>query len=264
LEVKGGAVFRLEGKTAMITGAASGIGAAVARTFADSGADIVLCWHKEEPHDAEVVAESVRALGRDVILVEGDVADYAAVEGMIRAGQARFGSVDIVVANAGIARDVPFRELDDRAWHEILDVDLLGVLHCFRAALPGMREKRWGRLLATGSISGSLLGWERHAHYVAAKAAIVGLVRTVALEVARQGVTANLIAPGVVETPMSSDPVNSLGVEGLRDSAATIPVGRVGTPEDVAAAFLYLASEEASWVTGQTIVVDGGSSVAYI
>jgi 3-oxoacyl-[acyl-carrier protein] reductase len=159
---------------------------------------------------------------------------------------------------------VPAAELDDDRWRELMEVDLLGAFRCFRAALEPMRDAGFGRLLATSSIAGAVQGWPRHVHYAAAKAGIVGLVRSLALEVAADGITVNAVAPGVVVSPQSSDPVNSLGPDGLRSFAERVPVGRNGRPEDVAGALVYLASEEASFLTGQTIVVDGGATLSLL
>jgi len=125
-------------------------------------------------------------------------------------------------------------------------------------------ESGWGRLLTTSSIAGAYQGWARHAHYTAAKAGLVGLVRSLAVELGRHGITVNAVAPGVVETPQSQDPVNSLGPAGLRDFATRVPVGRNGRPEDIAHTFLFLASEEASYLTGQVLLVDGGVSLSLV
>jgi 3-oxoacyl-[acyl-carrier protein] reductase len=182
----------------------------------------------------------------------------------VQTAVAELGGLDIVVANAGIARRVPSAELSDDAFHRLLDVDLVGVFRCFRAAVPTMRAQGWGRLIATSSIAGAHYGWPDHVHYTAAKAGIVGLVRTFALDVARDGITVNAVAPGVVTSPQSSDPVNSLGPAGLEAFADTVPVGRNGSPEDIAATFLYLASDEASFLTGQTLIVDGGVSLQLV
>ena len=255
-------MFRLDGRVALVTGAASGIGAATARIFAEAGADLVLGWYAGDPHDVEPVVRAVEERGRRCLAVEVDVARTEAVEGLVGSALEAHGRLDVVVANAAIAREVPSAELDDERWQGLLDVDLTGVFRCFRAALPHMVEAGYGRLLATSSIAGGLLGWSRHVHYTAAKAGIVGLVRGLAVEVAPHGITVNAVAPGVIVTPQSLDPVNSLGPEGVDAFAARVPVGRNGLPEDIAHAFLYLASEEAGFLTGQTILIDGGVSLS--
>jgi 3-oxoacyl-[acyl-carrier protein] reductase len=255
-------MFRLDGRVALVTGAASGIGAATARVFADAGADLVLGWFPGDPHDVDPVVRAVEERGRRVLAVEVDVTNPEAVDAMVAAARRTMGRLDIVVANAAIARDVPSAELDDARFAQLVDVDLAGVFRCFRAAIPVMVEAGWGRLLATSSIAGSLQGWAQHAHYAAAKAGIVGLVRSLAVELGPHGITANAIAPGVIVTPQSLDPVNSLGPAGVEAFASRVPVGRNGQPEDIANAFLFLASEEASFLTGQTILIDGGVSLS--
>jgi 3-oxoacyl-[acyl-carrier protein] reductase len=183
---------------------------------------------------------------------------------MVEAAVRELGRLDVVVANAAIARDVASSELDDERWQELLEIDLGGVFRTFRAALPHLIESGWGRLLATSSIAGAYQGWARHAHYTTAKAGLVGLIRSLAVEFGSHGITANAVAPGVIETPQSLDPVNSLGPDGLRDFAARVPVGRNGRPEDIAHAFLFLGSEEASYITGQVLLVDGGVSLSLV
>jgi 3-oxoacyl-[acyl-carrier protein] reductase len=255
--------FSLEGRVALITGAASGIGAATAEQFGRAGADSVLSWFPGDPHDVEPVVAAVEKTGRRALAVETDVTRTEDVDGLVAATLAEFGRLDIVVANAGIARDVPAEELDDERWRALMEVDLLGVFRCFRAAIPHMAQRGWGRLLATSSISGGVLGWPSHVHYTAAKGGVIGLIRGLALEVAPKGITVNAVAPGVIVTAQASDPVNSFGPDGLREFAARVPVGRNGEPEDIAAAFHYLASEEASFLTGQTLIVDGGFTLSY-
>ena len=255
-------MFSLEGRVALVTGAASGIGAATAHRFAEAGADLALGWYAGDPHDVEPVRRGVEERGRRCLVVEADVASTEAVDALVAAAVGELGRLDIVVANAAIARDVPMAELDDERWQRVLDVDLAGVFRCFRAAAPHMAAGGWGRMLATSSIAGALQGWARHVHYAAAKAGIVGLVRSLALEVGPQGITVNAVAPGVIETPQSLDPVNSLGPEGVAAFASRVPVGRNGRPEDIASLFHYLASEEAGFLTGQTIVVDGGAALS--
>jgi 3-oxoacyl-[acyl-carrier protein] reductase len=230
--------------------------------FADAGADVAAGWYPPDPHDVEPTRRAVEAAGRRCLTVEVDVSDSASVEALVSRTIDELGRLDVVVANAAIARDVPTSELDDGRWAALLEVDLGGVFRCFRAAIPHMVEAGWGRLLATSSIAGAYQGWAQHAHYTTAKAGIVGLVRTLAVELGPHGITANAIAPGVIETPQSLDPVNSLGPEGVRDFAARVPVRRNGMPEDIAHTFLFLASEEASFLTGQVLLVDGGVSLS--
>jgi 3-oxoacyl-[acyl-carrier protein] reductase len=257
-------VFSLDGKTAVITGAASGIGAATAKMFAAAGAKVVLGWYGKDPHDVQPVLDEVLAAGGQATAVEADVAQTEDVRRLLRAAMDELGGLDIVVANAGIARLVPAAELDDDRWRQLMEVDLLGVFRCFREALPHLRAQGSGRLLATSSIAGAHAGWPEHAHYTAAKAGLVGLVRTLALETASDGITVNAVAPGVIVTPQSNDPVNSLGPEGLDVFAGAVPVGRNGRPEDIAATFLFLASDEAAYITGQTLLVDGGVSLSLL
>jgi 3-oxoacyl-[acyl-carrier protein] reductase len=255
-------VFRLDGRAALITGAASGIGAATAEFLARAGANVALTWYPADPHDVAPVVRAVQEQRRRTVAIECDVGSTEEVDRAVATTLDAFGRIDIVVANAAIARLVSSVDLDDDRWNHLLNVDLTGVFRCFRAALPHMIDAGWGRLLATSSITGALMGWPQHVHYTAAKGGIVGLVRGLALEVARHGITVNAIAPGVIETPQSSDTVNSLGPEGLEAFAERVPVGRVGRPEDIASLFVFLASEEASYLTGQTILVDGGVSLS--
>jgi 3-oxoacyl-[acyl-carrier protein] reductase len=255
-------MFGLDGRVALVTGAASGIGAATARVFAAAGADVVAGWYPPDPHDVEPTRAAVEAAGRRCLVCEVDVSDTGSVEAMVGRAVEELGRLDVVVANAAIARDVPAQELDDERWGQLLNIDLNGVFRSFRAAIPYMIDAGWGRLLATSSIAGAYQGWASHVHYTTAKAGIVGLVRTLAVELGPHGITANAVAPGVIETPQSLDPVNSLGPEGVREFANRVPVRRNGQPEDIAHTFLFLASEEASYLTGQVILVDGGVSLS--
>jgi 3-oxoacyl-[acyl-carrier protein] reductase len=251
-------VFRLEGRVAVITGAASGIGAATARVFAEAGADLVLADFAPDGHDILSVVADVEALGRRVSVVPVDVRSTSDVDALIRRAVDGLGRLDIVVANAAIARTNPSAELSDEDWYATIDVDLTGVWRTFRAAIPHFQAAGYGRLLATASTVGANEAWPAHVHYSAAKAGITGMVRTLAGEFGPDGITANAIAPGIIATPQTLDPVNSLGPEGVALTGQRQPIRRIGTPRDIAATYLFLASEEAGFVTGQTIVVYGG------
>jgi 3-oxoacyl-[acyl-carrier protein] reductase len=255
-------MFRLDDRVAVVTGAASGIGAATARVFAEAGADVAIAWFPGDPHDVEPVRQAVEAAGRRALVVEVDVRKPEQVDALVERCVTELGRVDIAVANAGIARKVPLEELDDDAWNLTLDVDLNGAWRVFRAALPHMRRAGYGRLIATSSVAGTVSAWPEHPHYAAAKAGLVGLMQNLAVEYGPAGITANAVAPGVIETPQALDPVNSLGPEGVAAVAPLVPVRRVGAPEDIAYLYLYLASEQAGYVSGQLIVADGARSLA--
>lgn len=255
-------MFDLAGRTALVTGAASGIGAATSRVFAQAGASVALAWYPPDGHDVSLVQDAIKAAGGRCLTAAVDVRRTADVDAIVEQAVAEFGRIDIVVANAGIARKVDLDKLDDDAWNAVVDVDLNGAWRCFRAALPHMRRAGYGRLLATSSIAGTVQAWAAHPHYTAAKAGLVGLIRTLAVEYGPDGITANAVAPGVIDTPQANDPVNSLGPEGVRAVAPKVPSGRVGVPEDIAYLFQYLASEQASYVSGQLIVADGARHLA--
>jgi 3-oxoacyl-[acyl-carrier protein] reductase len=255
-------MFDLTGRVALISGAASGIGAATARVYAEAGADLALAWYPPDGHDIEPVRKAAEKAGRRVVVAEVDVTKTADVDALVAQAVSELGGMHIVVANAGIARKVELEDLDDEAWNKVVDVDLNGAWRCFRAALPHMQRAGYGRLIATSSVAGTVSAWPQHSHYAAAKAGLVGLVKSLAVEFAADGITANAVAPGVIRTPQALDPVNSLGPEGVDAAVAKIPAGRVGNPEDIAYVYQFLASAEASYVNGQLLVVDGARSLA--
>jgi 3-oxoacyl-[acyl-carrier protein] reductase len=254
-------MFDLTGRVAIITGGASGIGAATARVFARAGAHVAIPFNPNNEHRVDDVVRDVEAAGRRIITAPVDLRSTHDVDSFTSRTVETFGRLDIVVANAGIARLLPAEEITDEAWDEVVDVNLKGVWRTFRAAIPHLRRARYGRLLATTSVSGYPKAWEGHAHYTATKGGIVGLCATLAVELGPFGITVNSVAPGVIETPQALDPVNSLGPVHIREYVAQIPVGRIGTAEDVAHLYLYLASEEAGFVNGAVFTIDGGEGI---
>jgi 3-oxoacyl-[acyl-carrier protein] reductase len=244
---------------AVVTGAASGIGRSVAEGYAAQGVRVVIGTFPGDPHDPHETLRLVKAAGGEGLVVEVDVRSTAQVDAMAEQARSAFGRIDYVVANAGVLRRAPLAELSDDAWDDMLSVDLTGVLRTFRSCAPFVGEG--GAMVAVSSIAGGVYGWEDHAHYAAAKAGVLGLCRSLAVELAPRGIRVNAVIPGLIETPQSSDPVNSLGPEGLRRAGADIPFGRVGRPEEVADVIRFLTSAQARYVTGQELIVDGGLTI---
>ena len=245
-----------ERPTVLITGAGVGIGAATARAFADAGYRVIVTDILEE--EGRSVASGIESRGGEAEYRHLDVTDTEEVERVVSTVQARYGPLRAVVANAGIAHRVPLTELTDERWDNTHDVDLKGVMRVLRAAAPAMRLAGRGSMIALSSIMGVAYGWDEHVQYSAAKAGVVGLVRGLAVELARDGVRVNGVAPGYIRTAQALSEEHSLGAEGLEKAAEFIPMGRVGEPEDIADVILFLASEGARYVTGQVLVVDGG------
>jgi 3-oxoacyl-[acyl-carrier protein] reductase len=243
---------------AVVTGAASGIGRATSVALASRGIPVAVATFPGDPHNPQETVDAVTEVGGEAVIIEVDVRDSAQVEQLMAQSAERFGGIDVVVANAGILRDSPLTEMTDERWDDMLQVDLTGVLRTLRSARPHMAAG--SSMIAVSSIAGAVYGWPDHAHYATAKAGLIGLVRSLAVELAPD-VTVNAVVPGIIETPQSLDPVNSLGPEGLKAISASIPAGRVGTPEDIAAVIDFMASPSARYLTGQAIVVDGGYTV---
>ena len=243
---------RLKGRVALVTGAAQGIGQALAIRLAQDGADVVIAAHRTPPDDTEaaVKAAGVESLVHHVdVSLEQDVADLAA------AVQDRFGRVDILVNNAGAYPMQGFLEMSYEQWRETFAINIDSVFHMCRAFVPGMVERKFGRVINVSSTS-FMEGMHNYTHYNAAKAAVVGFTRSLALEVGPADVTANILAPGLVRTPSTDSGPQADGMfEGFIAEQA---IKRTETPADLAGAVSWLASEDASFVTGQTIVVDGG------
>jgi 3-oxoacyl-[acyl-carrier protein] reductase len=244
-------MFRLDGKTALITGASGGIGAAIARALHAQGATVALSGTRRDALDA-----LAGDLGERAHVCPADLRDPAAVESLVGAAEAAAGPLAILVNNAGLTRDTLALRMKDEDWQTVLDVDLTAPFRLARAALRGMLRRRAGRIIAIGSIVGAT-GNPGQANYAAAKAGLAGMTKALAQEVASRGITVNLIAPGFVATAMT-DALDAAQREKL---AQAIPLGRLGRPEDVAAAVVYLASEEAGWITGATLHVNGGMAM---
>ena len=245
-----------ETPTILITGAGIGIGAATAHAFADAGCRVIVTDVLEE--EGRSVADDIESGGGEAAYLHLDVTDTAEVDSVVSDVQSRYGPLHTVVANAGIAHRIPLPELTDEKWDHTLDVDMKGVMRVCRAAAPPMREAGRGSMVAVSSIMGVAYGWDEHVQYSAAKAGVVGLVRGLAVELARDGVRVNGIAPGYIRTAQALSEEHSLGPEGLERAAEFIPMGRVGEPDDIADVIVFLASEAARYITGQVIVVDGG------
>ncbi|KQP27822.1 SDR family NAD(P)-dependent oxidoreductase [Aeromicrobium sp. Leaf272] len=245
---------------AVVTGAASGIGRSAAQVLARAGHRVAIGTYSGDLHDPELTLADVAAAGGEGVVVEVDVRRTESVDAFVQAAVDRWGRLDVAVANAGILRQAVFEEMTDEQWDDILQVDLHGVMRTARAAARHLREG--GSITAVSSIAGGVYGWQEHAHYATAKAGVLGLVRSLAVEYGPRGVRANAIIPGLIETPQSSDPVNSLGPDGLVRAGGYIPAGRVGRPEEVAEVIGFLSSPAASYVSGQAIVVDGALTVA--
>jgi 3-oxoacyl-[acyl-carrier protein] reductase len=244
---------KLRDRIALVTGAASGIGAATARRFAREGATVAI--NDAKPEGLDTVAGEIRAAGAKALVLPGDVTRKADCERIVQEVTRTFGRLDILINNAGINRDATAAKMSEEQWDAVLSVNLKGTFLCAQAALPGMRERAWGRVVNTSSIGS--LGNIGQANYAASKAGVIGLTKTLALEYAKYGVTVNAIAPGPVMTAMLA------GVpEAIRERIiAQVPVGRIASPDEIAGVHVFLASDDAAFITGQVIFADGGMSV---
>ncbi len=241
-------MFDLTGKCALVTGASGGIGGAIARALHGQGATVAVSGTRV------AALESLAAdLGERVFVAACDLADGEATAALAGEAEAQMGGLDILVNNAGLTRDALMVRMRDADWQTVLDVDLTAAFRLARAALRGMMKRRWGRIIGITSIVGST-GNPGQANYAAAKAGMVGFSKALAAEVAGRGITVNCIAPGLIETAMTAD----LGAEARAAMFDRIPAGRAGEPADVAACAVFLAADEAGYVTGQTLHVNGG------
>jgi 3-oxoacyl-[acyl-carrier protein] reductase len=244
-------MFDLTDRTALITGATGGIGATIARIMHAKGAVVAISGRRGDLLDA-----LAGQLGGRVHVLPCDVANKDDVEGLVPAAEKAMGHVDILVNNAGITRDQLFMRMKDEDWDEVLAVDLTAAFRLARAAVRGMMRRRFGRIIGIASVVG-VTGNAGQANYAAAKAGMIAMTKSLAWEIASRGVTANVIAPGFIATAMT-DVLTEKQKESI---LARVPAGRLGAPEDVAAAALYLASNEGAYVTGQTLHINGGMAM---
>jgi 3-oxoacyl-[acyl-carrier protein] reductase len=244
-------MFDLSGKTALITGASGGIGGAIARALHHQGAAVLLAGTRQAALEA-LAAE----LGERARIHVADLADPAAPDALVKDAEAALGKLDILVNNAGLTRDGLAVRMKDEDWQKVLDVDLTAGFRLARAALRGMMRRRFGRIIGITSVVG-VVGNPGQANYAAAKAGMIGLSKALAAEVATRGITVNCVAPGFIASPMT----DALTQEQKARIGGAIPMGRLGAPEDVAASVVFLASDQAGYITGQTIHVNGGMAM---
>jgi 3-oxoacyl-[acyl-carrier protein] reductase len=245
-------MFDLTGKTALVTGASGGIGGAIARALHAQGATVILSGTRAE------ALEAVRAeLGSRAFIAPANLSDIASVEALPKAAEEAAGrGIDILVNNAGITRDNLFMRMKDEEWDQVIAVNLTAAFRLSRAVLRGMMKKRWGRIIQITSVVGAT-GNPGQANYAAAKAGLVGMTKSLAAEVASRNITVNAVAPGFIQTAMT----DVLTDQQKQTISTRIPAGRMGLPEEIAAAVVYLASQEAAYVTGETIQINGGMAM---
>ncbi|MCL2560793.1 MAG: 3-oxoacyl-ACP reductase FabG [Rikenellaceae bacterium] len=240
---------RLENKVAIITGGAAGIGAATAVRFAEDGARVII-WDLDEQRGSAVAAKT----GAEFMRV--NTADYAEIEAAARTVSDRYGRIDILINNAGITRDSTLKKMTPEQWQQVIDVNLTGVFYCTKVVSEYMLATGWGRIVSASSVVG-IYGNFGQTNYVATKSAIIGMTKTWARELGRKGITVNAVAPGFIATEM----VAAMPPEVIETMKAKVPLGRLGTPEEIAAVYAFLASDDAAYINGHTLSADGGMTV---
>jgi 3-oxoacyl-[acyl-carrier protein] reductase len=242
---------RFQDKVAIITGAASGIGFEAARTFAREGAKVILAdFDQEKGLESEKI---LKENGLEVKFIQVNVADRESVDTMVKSVVSEFGKIDILINNAGITRDAMLSKMTPEQFKQVIDVNLTGVFHCTQAVLPSMIEQGKGKIVNTSSVTGTY-GNVGQTNYAAAKAGVIGMTLTWAKELARKGINVNAVAPGFTETAM----VSAMPDKVIDKMKAMVPMGRLGKPEDIANAYLFLSSHESDYVNGHVLHVDGG------
>lgn len=236
----------------MVTGGSRGIGQAISVSLAKAGADVAVLFAGNQKA-AEETAKQIEETGRKALLIQADVSDASQVDAAVKQVLGQFGRIDILVNNAGITRDNLMLRMKESDWDQVVDTNLKGVFLCTKAVTRPMLKQRFGRIINISSVVG-LAGNPGQANYVAAKAGVLGLTKSTAKELASRGITVNAVAPGFIETDMTA----KLDEDLQQEMRKQIPLARLGTPDDVAAAVRFLASEDAAYITGQTLSVDGG------
>ena len=248
-------MFRLDGKVALVTGASQGIGEAIAKRLAAQGATVVCA--ARTLRKLQDVADAIREAGGKSDVMEVDLSDVASVRAAVAATVERHGAIHILVNNAGITRDKLLIQMKEEDWDAVIDTNLKGAWTAIQAATKPMMKQRWGRIINIASVVGQM-GNAGQANYVAAKAGLIGLTKSVARELASRNVTANAVTPGYIETAMTA----GLSEDVKAEFTKQIPLGRMGTPADIAAAVAFLVSDEAGYITGQVLSVNGGMLMA--
>jgi 3-oxoacyl-[acyl-carrier protein] reductase len=252
---RGECVKGIRDRVAIITGASAGIGRGIARVFAREGAKVVAASRSAET--GERVVRGLNAAGGQAVFVQADISRKADNDKVAATALERFGQIDILIHNAGVYREVMLDDLSEEEWDRVHSLNLKGTLFATQAVLPAMKRQRRGRILITSSITGPRTGMPGFTHYGATKGGVNGFIRSAAVELAAHGITVNGVEPGNILT----EGLEALGADYLATMTKAIPMGKLGDPEDVAYAMLFFASDEASWITGQTLVVDGGQTL---
>ena len=244
-------MFNLKGKKALITGASGGIGGAITKILKDAGAEVAISGTRLD--SLEALSDT---LGSNNQIFQCNLSDPLAIEDLLKGAVEKMGGIDILVNNAGITRDNLFMRMSDEEWQTVLDINLTATMKLCKGVVRGMMKNRWGRIINISSVVGST-GNPGQANYAASKAGMVGMSKSLAFEVASRGITVNIIAPGFIETPMT----DKLNEDQKTNIMSQIPAGRMGTATEIASAALYLASQEASYLTGATLHINGGMAM---
>ncbi len=246
---------RMELKSVIVTGGSKGLGRGIAQVFAREGAKVLVVARQQDA--GEQTAKGIVDAGGTASFFRADVSNWDDVEAMAEAAVDRYGGIDILCSNAGIFPSARVEEMTQVEWDTVNSVNLKGTFFAVKACLPELKKKEEGRILLTSSITGPITGYPGWAHYGATKAGMLGFMRTAAIEFARYNITINAVMPGNIMT----EGLDDIGEDYLRRMEQSIPMGKLGDPEDVAYAMLFLASHEAKYITGQTLVVDGGQTL---